>query len=323
MSIDQIPPYPEAPLTVAISDCLLGAPVRYDGGHKRSALPHDKLQGLFRFQAICPEVGIGLGVPREPIKLVGRSDTPRALGGVDGSLDVTQSLRAFARRELPRIESADGYIFMKNSPSCGLFSVKVYDRNGVPSGTGRGVFADEVTQAKPLLPVEEGTRLNDAMLRENFVTRVFVHAHWRRLREKGITARSLVAFHTRYKYLVMAHSVPKYQSIGRLLSNLSTSFDSIAKEYISELMQALANPATRGGHANVLSHLQGYVKSELPGPVRQELADLIESYQRGEVPLLAPLTLLKHHLGMHEATYALNQLYLQPHPIRSGLRRDL
>jgi uncharacterized protein YbgA (DUF1722 family)/uncharacterized protein YbbK (DUF523 family) len=311
-------------LKLAISECLVGGEVRYDGGHKRSSLPHDKLQGLFEFQPVCPEVGIGMGVPRDPIRLIGDAGSPRAVGIKDKSVDVTAELSEFASQHLPDLDDVDGHILTKNSPSCGLFRVKVYGReNAPPDPSGRGIYAGAVARLRPNLPMEENGRLYDPVLRENFVTRVFVHGHWRALMLHGLTAKSLIAFHSAYKYLVMAHSISHYRSLGRLLSDLSSDVDSIGAEYFTGLMQALAIPASRGGHANVLSHLQGYVKTQISDSARRELADLIESYRRGEVPLMAPLALLKHHLGEHEATYAWNQLYLQPHPASAGLRRDL
>ena len=315
---------PQAPLTVAISECLTGGEVRHDGGHKRSSLPHDKLAGVFEFRPVCPEVGIGLGIPREAIRLVGSVESPKAVGAKDASFDVTTRLEEFAKQQSPLLDDVHGHIFTKSSPSCGLFRVKVYSKKDAPpEPKGRGVYAAEVARLRPDLPLEENGRLLDPVLRENFVTRTFVHAHWRALEADGVTARSLIAFHSAYKFLVMAHSVPGYRQLGRLLSDLSTDVDTIAPSYFSQLIQALAKPASRSGHANVLSHLQGYVKDKLSSFARRELTDLIESYRRGEIPLMAPLALLKHHLGEHEAIYAWNQLYLQPHPASAGLRKDL
>ena len=319
-----LPALPKAPLNIAISECLVGGEVRHDGGHKRLSLPHDKLGNLFRFRPVCPEVGIGLGVPRDAIRLVGDTESPRAVNAKDNSIDLTGQLTEFAAGHAPTLDDVDGHIFTKNSPSCGLFRVKVYGKKDTPPNPeGRGLYAAGIARKRPDLPLEENGRLHDPVLRENFVTRTFVHAHWRALLAAGLTAAKLIAFHSAYKYLVMAHSIAGYQLLGRQLSDLSNGVERIAAQYFSQLMQALAQPASRGGHANVLSHLQGYVKGQLSSPARKELAELIESYRRGEIPLMAPLALLKHHLGEQEATYAWNQMYLQPHPASAGLRRDL
>ena len=322
--IGALPARPAPPLTVAVSDCLTGAEVRFDGGHKRSSLCHAELAGLFELRGVCPEVAIGMGVPRAPIRLVGDPEKPAARGIDDPSLDVTDRLRAYAREIAPKLDDVDGYIFMKNSPSCGLHRVKVYDaRRGTPNGHGRGVFAAEVVAVQPQLPVEESGRLEDATLRENFVTRVFAHAHWRRLVEDGLTPARLIAFHSAYKYLLMAHGITRYRAAGKLLADLSADFDERARGYFALLMAGLGRPATRAGHANVLQHLQGYAKDVMESTARQELAASIDGYRRGEVPLLAPLTLLRHHLRRAGDAYALAQIYLEPHPPAAGLRRTL
>ncbi|HEY5644828.1 MAG TPA: DUF523 and DUF1722 domain-containing protein [Pseudomonadales bacterium] len=318
---------PEPPLTLALSDCLLGSEVRYDGSGARSSFPHDALAGLFELRGICPEVGIGMSVPRPPIRLVDR-DGIRAVGIADGQLDYTDALSTFAERQSATLNDVAGYVFMKNSPSCGLFRVKVYqERNGAVSGapgrTGRGVYAAALARLRPDLPMEETGRLNDAVLRENFVMRTFAYAHWQRVFSDGLSRARLIEFHSRYKYLLLAHSVPAYQQAGRLLSNLKDDLAAKAAQYFSLLMQGLSVPASRGGHANVLAHLQGYLKRELDGDARQELAALISAYRRGEQPLLAPLALLKHHLRRYPDEYVHYQTYLDPHPEAAGLRRPL
>ena len=325
LAMVDVPDRPTAPLRVAVSDCLLGSPVRYDGGHKKSSLPHEELAGLFEFVGFCPEMAIGLGTPREPIRLVGLSDQPRAVGVTD-QRDLTSALQGEAERVVPALQGSSAYVLMKNSPSCGLFRVKVYSDKGVSAATGRGVYAQRVGELLPELPMEESGRLFDPVLRENFVTRVFVYAHWQLLVSSCPSAAQLVEFHARYKYLLMAHSVTHTASAGRLLSNLSGGADRVlecGQAYFRELMAGLAKPATRGGHANVLAHLQGYVKQALSSADRAELARLIEDYRSGSQPLLAPLTLLRHHLQHHARDYALRQFYLEPHPTSAALRLRL
>jgi len=322
------PARPEPPLPVAVSECLLGSEVRYDGSGARSSYPHAVLSGLFEYRGICPEVAIGLGTPREPIRLVGDAGSPRVVGVKDPSRDVTEALREYGRTQVEALGDVAGYVFMKGSPSCGLFRVKVYpvdgDRvTGAPAMQGRGAYAAAVTEGRPDLPAEENGRLHDPVLRENFVTRVFAHAHWQALQRAGITAGRLVEFHSRYKYLLMAHSVSHYERAGRLLADLKEDPPGKARAYFSLLMAGLANPAGRRGHANVLSHLQGYFKRQLDGAARQELDALIHAYRRGELPLLAPITLIKHHLREHPDEYVAKQTYLDPHPGYSALRRPL
>ncbi len=326
-AVPDFPARPDPPLPLGISDCLLGHEVRYDGSGARSSFPHAALEGLYTFEGFCPEVGIGMPVPRPPIRLVERAGI-RAVGVKDSEADYTDALAGYARETAPTLGHLAGYVLMKSSPSCGLERVKVYPELddgtvGAPSRRGTGIFAGVLAEMLPDLPLEECGRLNDEVLRENFVTRTFAYAHWQTLIREGLTAARLIEFHSRYKYLLMAHSVPAYQQTGRLLANLKSDLPGIAGRYISLLMQGLARPASRGGHANVLAHLQGYLKRVLDAPSRQELAELISAYRRGEQPLLAPLAVLRHHLGRHPDTYVLYQTYLDPHPSTAALRRRL
>ena len=336
---EPLPDRPGAPLLIAISECLLGREVRYDGSSAKSSFPHSLFDGLFEYRGICPEVGIGMGTPREPIRLVAEDEAePRVVGVVDATEDYTQALYDYGRAAASQLDDVAGYVFMKNSPSCGVFRVKVYPPGGgVPARRGRGAHARAVMEALPDLPVEENGRLNDPTLRESFVTRVFAYRHWQacfgtfgsdftsaEFADSGLlSAHRLIEFHSRYKYLLMAHSVPHYQRAGRLLSDLKHDLVAKAAAYRSTLMDGLAQPASRNGHANVLSHLQGYCKRYLDSASRQELHELVRGYQRGEQPLLAPLTLLKHHLRRFPQEYVLQQAYLDPHPGFPGLRRTL
>ncbi len=330
--MDRLPPRPDVPLKIAVSECLTGAPVRYDGSGARSSFPHETLGALFTLVPVCPEMGIGMSVPRPPIRLVGTTDSARAVGVADANFDVTDALSQYGQTMVEKLRSQGvcGYVFMKNSPSCGLFRVKVYpdsqglspDR-GIPVRKGRGIYAAAVGDAWPALPLEECGRLTDAVICENFVTRVFAYAHWTDFVASGVTAAGLVTFHSRYKYLLMAHSVPGYERAGRMLSDLRVNLQDTASAYIVELMTGLARIATRGGHANVLSHLQGYFKQRLDGAARQELSMLVESYRRGEQPLLAVLALIQHYLRRFPDDYIAYQVYLEPHPASAALRRSL
>lgn len=295
-----------------MSECLIGANVRYDGGNRRTAWPMDALAGLFRFQPVCPEVGIGMGVPRPPIRLVGDAGAPRALGVADASLDVTAALQGYAVTQAALLDEVDGYVFKARSPSCGVFTVPVYPADGrEPQATGRGVFAAQVMRRYPNLPVEEGERLADGATREHFLMRALIHSHWRNCFADGATPARLIAFHSGCKYLVMAHSPAAYRRLGRLLADLSEDLTTIAAHYFRDLMETLAQPATRGGHANALAHLQGYLKRRLPSAERRELAAAIERFRRGDAPLAAPLDLLARRLREREVGEALGQCYLR------------
>jgi uncharacterized protein YbgA (DUF1722 family)/uncharacterized protein YbbK (DUF523 family) len=311
-------------IRVGVSACLLGHEVRFDGGHKRSRFITDELAACFDFVSFCPEVAVGLGIPRQPIRLVGEPGSPRALGVRDPGLDVTRSLRAYGCEVAGKIDDLCGFIFKKDSPSCGMERVRLYDDKGMPERVATGLFAKEIMAAQPLLPVEEEGRLNDADLRDNFVTRVYVYARWKELQAGQPDKASLVSFHARHKYLVLAHSTVMYRKLGRLLADLGRRpLEEISASYISDLMLALSRPATRKRHTNVLQHLLGYLKNNLDSAHRRDLADSIDAYRRGEYPLVVPLRLLQHHFSIHPHPYISEQVYLNPHPRGLKLRNTL
>ncbi|NUU37044.1 DUF523 and DUF1722 domain-containing protein [Pseudomonas sp. C2B4] len=316
---------PAAKPKIAISACLMGAEVRYNGGHKASRLCSQILTDYFDFVPVCPEVAIGLGIPREPIRLVGDPAQPEAVGTVDRYLNVTRPLADFGQRMAADLVDICGYIFMQKSPSCGLERVKVYRANGTTlDGGGRGIYAQAFCALHPDLPVEEDGRLNDPVLRENFLTRVFAYSAWQHLLTEGLSRRGLTDFHSRYKYLLMAHNPVQYKTLGALLGNMGRSDpQELGPHYFSELMAALKKCATRRTHTNVLQHLSGYLKQAISAEDKQEVQQVIGQYHQGIVPLVVPLTLLKHHFRQHPDPYIAQQVYLQPHPENLSLRNAI
>ena len=310
---------------IAISACLLGAEVRFNGGHKASQLCSQALSEYFEFVPLCPEVAIGLGIPRQPIRLIGDPAQPQAVGSVDSSLDVTRPLHDYGVAMAAAHTDICGYIFMQKSPSCGLERVKVYQDGGRPAElSGRGIYAQAFCAAHPDLPVEEDGRLNDPVLRENFLTRVYAYSTWQQLLRAGITRRSLTEFHACYKYQLMAHHPEQYKILGNMLGNLGKNDPrEIAPQYFSELMKALKKCATRRTHTNVLQHISGYLKQSISPEDKQEVQYLIGQYLHGIVPLIVPLTLLKHHFRLHPDPYISRQVYLQPHPENLSLRNAI
>ncbi|WP_248746762.1 DUF523 and DUF1722 domain-containing protein [Pseudomonas sp. MWU12-2037] len=309
---------------IAVSACLMGIEVRYNGGHKESRLCSRTLSEYFDFIPLCPEAAIGLGIPREPIRLVGDPQQPRAVGSVHAETDVTRALVDYGNQMAAELTDISGYIFMQKSPSCGLERVKVYQEGGRPAEDGRGIYAQAFCAQHPDLPVEEDGRLNDAVLRENFLTRVFAYAAWQDLRQAGLTRRGLTEFHARYKYLLMAHNPLQYKVLGKLLGSMgNTDAETIGPRYFSQLMAALKKCATRRTHTNVLQHLTGYLKQSISAEDKQEVLQVIGQYHQGIVPLVVPLTLLKHHFRQHPDPYIARQVYLQPHPENLSLRNAI
>ena len=244
----------ETVIKVGVSACLLGHQVRYDGGHKRNSFLIEELGKHVEYVPVCPETAIGLGIPRPTIRLVGDIDNPRVLGVADTGLDVTGRLRDYAESQIDAFQDLSGFVLKKDSPSCGMERVKVYDTKGThATRKGVGAFARVLMERMPLLPVEEEGRMNDAVLRENFINRVYVYQRWRQLLADGVTAARLIEFHTAHKYMVMAHSQAAYQRMGKLLSNLSRNrLEAITDEYAQELMTTIKRRVNCKRHVNVL-----------------------------------------------------------------------
>lgn len=304
---------------VGISSCLLGEEVRYNGGHKRSDFCAEVLGKHLEFVQFCPEVAIGLGTPRPTIRLQqeGKDIIARSADG----RDVSAPLVDHGKKVAAEIDALSGYVFCAKSPSCGVWRVPVRDATGRGGGKiGTGLYAQQILAAHPLMPVEEDGRLNDPLLRENFVTRVFAYHDWQTLQQVGLTAAQLIDFHSRYKYMLMAHSPSAYRSLGVLLSDLSENLQDKSRDYIETFMSAMGRPATRRNHSNVLQHMQGYLKRVLTSPQRRELAGVIDAYREKRLPLLAPITLIRHYLQEYPQPYLARQRYLDPHPREMGLR---
>lgn len=310
-------------IRIGISACLLGQEVRFDGGHKRDAFLTETFGQFVEWVPICPEVECGLGTPREPIRLVRGDDGVRLLT-VRTGVDLTTRMARFSRTRVSALaaEALSGYVLKKDSPSCGLERVKVYDRHGTASArNGRGVFAAALADAFPHLPLEEEGRLGDPALRENFVERVFAYWRLRRLFAARWSAADVVRFHTAHKLLLLAHAPEAYRALGRLVADAhETPRRDFERLYVDGFMGALARPATVRRHTNVLQHMAGYFKNSLDAASKRELAETIDDYRRGLVPLIVPLTLLRHHVRVHGVTYLAGQTYLQGHAKELMLR---
>ncbi len=316
----------ETIIRVGISSCLLGEEVRFDKGHKRDSYIMGTLSETFDFVPVCPEMGIGMGTPREPIRLVGEPGRPNAVGVHTKDLDVTDALEEYASQTARSLqaEGISGYILKRGSPSCGMERVKIYNPKGMPSQSGSGIYARVLMEAMPLLPVEEEGRLGDSVLRENFIQRVFVFSRWQRTAANGLTPAKLVDFHTRHKLILMAHSQAAYKRLGQLVAQAGTlPLAELADAYVSELMTTLKRRSTREGHANVLMHLMGYLKRSIDREDKTELIETIDAYRIGQVPLVVPMTLLNHHFRRHPDPYVDGQHYLEPHPKELMLRNVL
>lgn len=311
-------------IKVGVSSCLLGEAVRYDGGHKRNIYITETLSLYFDLKPICPEVAIGMGIPRPPIQLVESESGIQAIGVKDRNLNVTDKLREFGQQTAGSLAGVSGYLLKKDSPSCGMVGVQIFNRKGMPEKSGRGMFADTLLKALPNLPVEEEGRLMDPVLRENFIERIFIYYRWQQLVISGLTAQKLIEFHTRHKFNLLAHDEPIYRQLGRMVAEVDdNNLQALANNYLDMLMAGLKKPASRKRHTNVLMHILGFFKNQLSAEDKQEMLDLLDAYRLGQVPLIVPITMLKHHLRRFPHPYIEQQYYMSPYPEELMLRNSL
>jgi len=309
-------------IKLGISTCLLGEPVRFDGQHKLDPFLRDTLGAWVDYVPVCPEMELGLGSPREAMRLVGDPARPRLLT-VKTQVDLTDRMNTWAEDRVRKLgdENLCGFIFKSRSPSSGMARVKVYNDKGMAVKQGVGLFAAAFMARFPLLPVEEEGRLHDPVLRENFIERIFTLQRWRDMLAGGRRARDLITFHARHKYLLLSHSETHYRQMGNCVAGSTDR--TVARRfaaYEALLLQATARIGTRRKHVNVLQHMLGYFKTQLTADEKQEVLEIIGQYADGLVPLIVPITLLRHFVRKYDEPYLAEQVYLSPHPIELQLR---
>jgi uncharacterized protein YbgA (DUF1722 family)/uncharacterized protein YbbK (DUF523 family) len=312
-------------IKLGISTCLLGENVRFDGGHKLDRYLTDTLGQFVEYVPVCPEMECGFGVPRESFRLVGDPENPR-LVTTRTNQDHTERMAEWAKRRVGELEKEDlcGYIFKGGSPSSGMERVKVYDRNGVPSKVGVGLFARIFMNHFTLLPVEEEGRLHDPRLRENFIERIFALKRWRDGLKERQSLKALIAFHTRNKLLLLAHSSQHHRQMGKLVAaGKELPLRELYARYQDIFLEALRLKTTNKKHTNVLMHMLGYFKEQLSAAEKQEMLELIEQYRLESLPLVVPMTMMSHYVRKYDETYLKEQTYLQPHPAELHLRNHV
>ena len=306
----------DAPIRVGISSCLLGQAVRWDGGHKRDRFLTDVLAPYVEWIPVCPEVEIGMGTPREAVQLVREPGGVHMLG-TRSRRDWTHSMHAYAARRVRALARLGlcGYVLKRDSPSCGMQRVEVRDAKGMAKRAGRGLFAEALLTAIPALPVEEEGRLSDPVLRENWIERVFAYRRLRSLFEARHSAARLLAFHEAHELQLLAHGADAYRRLGRLLSGAKPREPAaLRSRYEAGFMAALAVPATRGRHVKVLRLCLATCRDRLDAKARAGLAAQIADYEHGLVPLVVPVSLIRHHVEQLGIDDLAGQSYLEPHP---------
>lgn len=307
-------------LNVGISACLTGEKVRYDASNKPSNFCNHELGKYVTYKMFCPEVAIGMPIPRPTIRQI-KQDDMIIVSRPDGTGDVSEPLKEYGKKVAKLTDDMVGYVFCANSPTCGMERVKIYSPEGNSlKSDGIGIFSNEIMKANPLLPCEENGRLNDPIIRENFVARIYTYKRWQNLVASGVTKHKLMTFHSQHKYALMSHNIVEYKKLGRLLAESELDVEVIAAEYISGLMDALKIKATRKSHTNTLQHIQGYFSKHINDDQRKELTNVIDEYRQGVMPLMVPLALIKHYLLEHPNEYLAEQTYLDPYPADLKLR---
>ncbi len=309
-------------IPVGISACVVGEEVRFNGGHSQSKICREQLASHFSYKPFCPEVAAGFGIPRPTMRLIGDPENPTLTYTKDSELDLTEQLTNAIDPILKRCKGLDGFILKKDSPSCGMERVKIYQRSGYPHAQrGSGLFAKALIERYPNLPIEEDGRLNDPRLRENFVMRVFAHHNFRTEVLEQPSLHNLLQFHSSYKYLLMAHNQTAYKTLGKMLAVAKIEpLESLLPAYHQQFMEAIKKPASRGSHCNVMQHIMGYLKRSVESRVRRDILKIFEQYRLGEVNLITPMTLLAHYINQNGSEYIRTQRYLEPYPAHLGLR---
>ena len=313
------------PIRIGISSCLLGEKVRFDSGHKHDRYITDVLGAFFEFVMVCPEIEVGMGVPREAVRLEGDPDVPRMAGGRTGA-DWTDRMNRYSHQRVHRQDLADlsGFILKSRSPSCGMERVRVYVTPNTVRKSGAGLFARALRNRFPHLPVEEEGRLSDVGLRENFIVRVFAYHRLQRLFAAGFSRGAVVQFHAAHKYLLLAHSPAHYGRLGRLVAGVKGRAAADFKEqYRAQFMDALRHRATVKKNVNVLQHITGFLRDHLTAAERDSVAESIADYRKKLVPLIVPITLVHHFVHLHDIEYIRDQVYLRPHPKELMLRNHV
>jgi uncharacterized protein YbgA (DUF1722 family)/uncharacterized protein YbbK (DUF523 family) len=312
-------------INIGISSCLLGNNVRWNGGHRHDRYLTDTLGQYVEWVPVCPEVEIGLGTPRETLRLVGDPADPQLVTTKTG-IDHTDRMKKWAGERLKALEKENlcGFIFKSDSPSSGMIRVKVYGKKGMPQKKGVGIFARAFMDHFPLIPVEDDGRLRNPLIRENFIDQVFTLKNWRDMHSRRLCVGNVVDFHSRNKLVLMAHSPRHLKQMGAMVAGGKRMGCALLYlEYEKLLLAALRLKTTVKKHFNVMMHMLGYFRKQLTGDEKQELLEVMEHYKQSLVPLVVPLTLFKHYVRKYDQPYLEQQTYLTPHPIDLKLRNHV
>jgi uncharacterized protein YbgA (DUF1722 family)/uncharacterized protein YbbK (DUF523 family) len=303
-------PFPK----VVVSQCLEFGEVRYNG----AVIPDkavQRLQPYVEFIPVCPEVEIGLGVPRDVIRIV-EGKEQKLIQPKTGE-DLTSTMKDFSKAFLSQLTEVDGFLLKNRSPTCGMHDVKVYqsEKNSQVVSKTSGLFASEILQQFGGLAIEEEGRLKNFTLRHHFLTKLFTLASFRTMKKKG-SMRDLQAFHSQNKYLFMAYQPGILKQMGRLIANHEhLPFDEVVEYYEERLHRLMEKPAKPNAHVNVCQHMAGYFKKELSFKEKEGFQSLLKQYVDEKVPLSAVLSVLQSWVDRFQSAYLNKQTYFEPYPL--------
>ncbi|MDH5458214.1 MAG: DUF523 and DUF1722 domain-containing protein [Nitrospinota bacterium] len=316
----------QAIIKIGVSSCLLGEKVRWNGDHKQDRYVREILGNYFEYVPVCPEMEVGMGVPRETVALYGTLEEPKMISK-KSKIDWTERMNRYLKDRINQLtrDELSGYIFKSKSPSCGIARVPVFSETDRSKARhGAGMFANAFIKRFPLVPIEDEGRLNDAKIRESFIVRVFCFNRLQKLFNKDFSKGALVAFHTRHKFLLLAHSRSHYTALGKLVANAkSLKPKEIKAEYSRLFMEALTYKSTPKKNTDVLLHMMGFLKKVLMKGEKEDILTTIEDYRKELLPLIVPVTLIRHQVKKYKVEYLLDQIYLNPHPKELMLRNHV
>lgn len=311
-------------MTIAVSACLLGEKIRFDGGHKQEHFITDELSQFAEFVPFCPE-HLAFGTPRPSVRLVRLQSETHVQTNKDGS-DLTEVLLHASRSELSKIslQPLCGIIFKSKSPSCGMSSAKIYLDNGFCEGKEDGVFAALCKIHYPLLPMEEEGRLQDPWLRENFIMQIFAFDAFEQFKASTPAIKELVHFHTKYKFMLQAKDEKLYRLLGNIVANRdNVTFGTLLARYEEGFKTAISKKSSIKKTRNVLEHLAGFFKNELTKDEKEILHTQITDYAQKIIPLIVPLSTISLYAQKYRTEYLLDQTFLHPYPKSLALRSHL
>lgn len=314
--------YLKQPLRLGVSACLIGKKVRYNGEHRQVYFITDVLGEHAKLVPVCPEVEIGMGVPREKVQLERSEKRPRLIG-LTSRTDWTKKMYDFAERRPVELgkNGLDGYIFKSGSPSCGTKKVLIYRGEKTISRKGVGIFATAIIKKFPLMPVEDESALESGAARDNFIVRLFAYRRLKNLLNERFNREKLTRFHNRHRLLLMAHSPQNFKLLEKLVANIRRSISpKFIENYGTLFTKALSCKAPIRQNVKVLNEIAAHLKKQLTQPEKDELSEAIFGYEKGLLPLIVPLTLLRHHVTRYEIEELADQYYLNPHPLEIKLR---